>query len=45
MQVIKQCATIRPANAMSRAANLHDFTVLMLLPGIKIDTSSTDLAQ
>jgi branched-chain amino acid transport system substrate-binding protein len=29
---------------MKEAANLHDFTVPMLLPGIKINTSPTDFA-
>jgi len=29
---------------MKQAANLHDFTVPMLLPGIKINTSPTDFA-
>ena len=29
---------------MKQAANLHDFTVPMLLPGITINTSPTDFA-
>ena len=29
---------------MKQAANLHDFTVPMLLPGIKINTSPIDFA-
>ena len=29
---------------MKQAASLHDFTVPMLLPGIKINTSPTDFA-
>ena len=31
-------------NVMRQAANLHDFTVPMLLPGIKINTSPADFA-
>ena len=31
-------------NVMKQAASLHDFTVPMLLPGIKINTSPTDFA-
>ena len=43
MQVLKQCgAELTRENVMKQAANLHDFTVPMLLPGIKINTSPTD---
>jgi branched-chain amino acid transport system substrate-binding protein len=43
-------ATLKPAglenakDVMRQAANLHDFTVPMLLPGISINTSPTDFA-
>jgi branched-chain amino acid transport system substrate-binding protein len=29
---------------MKQAASLHDFTVPMLLPGIKVNTSASDFA-
>ena len=44
-QVLKQCGDeLTRANVMRQAANLHDFTVPMLLPGIKANTSPTDFA-
>jgi branched-chain amino acid transport system substrate-binding protein len=44
-QVLKQCGDeLTRENVMKQAANLHDFTVPMLLPGIKINTSPTDFA-
>ena len=45
VQVVKQCGdNLTRNNIMKEAANLHDFTVPMLLPGIKINTSPTDFA-
>jgi branched-chain amino acid transport system substrate-binding protein len=45
VQVLKQCGDdLTRANVMKQAANLHDFEVPMLLPGIKINTSPTDFA-
>ena len=45
MQVLKQCGDeLTRENVMKQAANLHDFTVPMLLPGIKINTSPTNFA-
>jgi branched-chain amino acid transport system substrate-binding protein len=45
VQVLKQCGDeLTRENVMKEAANLHDFTVPMLLPGIKINTSPTDFA-
>jgi len=45
VQVLKQCGDdLTRENIMKEAANLHDFTVPMLLPGIKINTSPTDFA-
>ncbi len=45
LQVLKQCGDeLTRENVMKQAANLHDFTVPMLLPGIKINTSPTDFA-
>jgi len=44
-QVLKQCGDeLTRENIMKQAANLHDFTVPMLLPGITINTSLTDFA-
>jgi branched-chain amino acid transport system substrate-binding protein len=44
-QVLKQCGDeLTRENVMKQAANLHDFTVPMLLPGIKINTTPTDFA-
>jgi branched-chain amino acid transport system substrate-binding protein len=45
VQVLKQCGdNLTRENIMKEAANLRDFTVPMLLPGIKINTSPTDFA-
>ena len=45
VQVLKQCGDeLTRENVMKQAANLHDFTVPMLLPGITINTSPTDFA-
>ncbi|MBV8492478.1 MAG: ABC transporter substrate-binding protein, partial [Alphaproteobacteria bacterium] len=45
VQVLKQCGDeLTRENIMKQAANLHDFTVPMLLPGIKINTSPSDFA-
>jgi branched-chain amino acid transport system substrate-binding protein len=45
IQVLKQCGDeLTRENVMKQAASLHDFTVPMLLPGIKINTSPTDFA-
>jgi branched-chain amino acid transport system substrate-binding protein len=45
VQVLKQCGDeLTRDNVMKQAASLHDFTVPMLLPGIKINTSLTDFA-
>jgi branched-chain amino acid transport system substrate-binding protein len=45
VQILKQCGdNLSRENIMKEAANLHDFTVPMLLPGIKINTSPTDFA-
>jgi ABC-type branched-subunit amino acid transport system substrate-binding protein len=45
VQVLKQCGDeLTRENVMTQAASLHDFTVPMLLPGIKINTSPTDFA-
>jgi ABC-type branched-subunit amino acid transport system substrate-binding protein len=45
VEVLKQCGDdlTRPS-VMKQAANLHNFTVPMLLPGIKVNTSPTDFA-
>ena len=45
VQVVKQCGdNLTRENIMKEAANLHDFRVPMLLPGIMINTSPTDFA-
>ena len=45
MQVLKQCGDdLSRENVMKQAANLKNFTVPMLLPGIAINTSPTDFA-
>jgi branched-chain amino acid transport system substrate-binding protein len=45
VQVLKQCGDdLTRENIMKQAANLHDFTMPMLLPGITINTSPTDFA-
>ena len=44
-QVLKQCGDeLTRENVMKQAANLHDVSVPMLLPGIKANTSPTDFA-
>ena len=44
-QVLKQCGDeLTRENVMKQAANIHDFTVPMLLPGIKVNTTATDWA-
>ena len=43
VQVLKQCGDeLTRENVMKQAANLKDFELGMLLPGIKINTSPTD---
>ena len=45
VQVLKQCGdNLTRENVMKQAANLKNFEVTVLLPGIKINTSSTDFA-
>ncbi len=45
IQVVKQCGdNLTRENVMKQAANLHNFRVPMLLPGITINTSPTDFA-
>src|SRR6266478_415312 len=45
VQVLKMCGDqLTRENVMKQAASLRDFTVPMLLPGIKINTSPTDFA-
>ena len=45
VEVLKQCGdNLTRENIMKKAANLHDFRVLMLLPGATINTSPTDFA-
>jgi len=45
VQVLKQCGNdLSRANVMKQAANLKDFEVPMLLPGIKINTGPADFA-
>jgi branched-chain amino acid transport system substrate-binding protein len=45
VQVLKQCGdTLTRENVMKQAADLKDFQVGLLLPGIKINTSPTDFA-
>jgi branched-chain amino acid transport system substrate-binding protein len=44
-QVLKQCGDeLSRENVMKQAANLHDVSVPMLLPGITANTTSTDFA-
>jgi branched-chain amino acid transport system substrate-binding protein len=44
-QVLKQCGDeLTRENVMKQAANLHDFTVPMLLPAITINSTPTDFA-
>jgi branched-chain amino acid transport system substrate-binding protein len=43
VQVLKQCGDeLTRENVMRQAANLKDFELGLLLPGIKINTSPTD---
>ena len=43
VQVLKQCGNdLSRANVMKQAANLQNFEIPLLLPGIKINTSPTD---
>jgi len=45
VQVLKQCGDeLTRENVMRQAANLHTFSLPMLLPGITINTSPTDFA-
>jgi ABC-type branched-subunit amino acid transport system substrate-binding protein len=45
VQVLKQCGDdLTRENVMKQAANLHNFTLPMLLPGVTINTSPTDFA-
>jgi branched-chain amino acid transport system substrate-binding protein len=45
VQALKQCGDeLTRENVMKQAANLHDFKVPMLLPGITINTSPSDFA-
>ena len=44
-QVLKQCGNdLSRENIMKQAANLKDFELPLLLPGIKVNTSPTDFA-
>ena len=43
--MLKQCGDeLTRDNVIKQVANLKDFTVPMLLPGVKINTSPTDFA-
>jgi len=45
VQVLKQCGNdLTRENVMRQAANLHDFTVPLLLPSVAINTSQNDFA-
>jgi branched-chain amino acid transport system substrate-binding protein len=45
VQTLKQCGdNLTRENVMKQAANLKDFEIGALLPGIKVNTSSTDFA-
>ena len=45
VRVLKQCGDqLTRENVMMQAANLHDFRVPMLLPGITINTGPNDFA-
>jgi branched-chain amino acid transport system substrate-binding protein len=45
VHVLKQCGDdLTRANVMKQAANMHDYTVAGLLPGVKINTSASDFA-
>ena len=44
-QVLKQCGNdLSRENIMKQAANLKNFELPLLLPGIKVNTSPTDFA-
>ena len=44
-EVLKRCGdNLTRENVMKQAASLKDFTLPLLLPGIKINTSDTDFA-
>ena len=43
VQVLKQCGDdLTRENVMRQAANLKNFALPMLLPGVRINTSATD---
>ena len=45
VQMLKQCGNdLTRENVMKQAANLHDFSLPMLLPGIVVNTSPTNFA-
>jgi len=45
VQVLKQCGdNLTRENVMKQSANLEDLELPMLLPGIRINTSSTDFS-
>ena len=45
VEVLKKCGdNLTRENVMKQAASLKDFRTEVLLPGIKINTSSTDFA-
>jgi len=45
VHVLQQCGDdLTRENVMKQSANLHDFRVPMLLPGIAINTSPSDFA-
>jgi branched-chain amino acid transport system substrate-binding protein len=45
VQVLKQCGdNLTRENIMKQAANLKNFRIEVLLPGITINTSATDFA-
>lgn len=45
VEVLRLCGDdLTRANVMKQAANLKDFNIDVLLPGIKINTSETDYA-
>ena len=45
VQVLKQCGNdLSRENIMKQAANLKNFELALLLPGMKVNTSPTDFA-
>ena len=45
VHVLKQCGDdLTRTNIMKQAADMHDYVVAGLLPGVKINTSPTDFA-